>query len=90
MMNETVSWILPQDKMPRADNMVLLALTDGTVCEGLWNDLEKAWMYGDECAIYEDDDFGIGVHYWAVMPKGPSRKKGTKVPHPANFNRRRK
>ena len=91
-MEETIVWIDPIEKMPANDVLVLLALTDGSVAEGFWDAREKAWMYGCEGAIYEDEeDIGLGVHHWAKYPKGPKWNKRKKLPpHPATFKKGKK
>ena len=67
---ETITWHPVADGLPDPASNVLLALSDGTSCEGFLEDEP-----GDR-NVWRDvtaEQLGDGVvTHWAEMPKGPS------------------
>lgn len=74
MKTETITWRPVSEGLPDAESNVLLALADGTTCEGfcdgVWEQFEdKPPLFRDVCAEPIDRDV---VTHWSDMPKGPN------------------
>lgn len=75
---EILRWQPVSAGLPDAETNVMLALADGTTCEGFydghWEDVEgQPPLFRDVCA--DPLDCGVVTH-WADMPGGPTRPHG--------------
>jgi hypothetical protein len=71
---EQITWRPVTGGLPDAETNVLLALADGTTCEGFNDGLWEQWddkppLFRDVCAEPLDRDV---VTHRAEMPKGPN------------------
>ena len=68
-MSETLIWCPITAKLPDLGTNVLLAMSDGTTCEGfLMVEPGHGFQWYDACAEPIDHDT---VTHWADMPDGP-------------------